>query len=203
MKKAFLKVFLNISMISLFLGLLCVPAFATGIGITINTSGSNYTFSSNEEGVIGAGTNNPTLTLTAGETYTFTNNGSTDHPFKLTIGDTEYTIGYGTSETITIPTNNTETGNYICTSHDWMTNYVYITPISPVINSINSLTFELDLSEIGGTLQYLINNGNSWTDLGSISDTTISLTLPDRYINTEGFYSSIKFQQINLSGTIL
>ncbi len=167
MKKAFKKVFLTISMISLFLGLFCVPAFATSIDISINTSGSNYTFSTNETEIVGTGYN-PTLRLTAGETYTFTHNGGSTHPFKITIAGTEYRLSAGNSVTFTVPIGTTNSGSYVCTNHSTMSNAVYINaastepPSAPTVNLDNNLTFNLsDLDDANG-IQYSIDGGNNW-----------------------------------------
>ena len=97
--------------------------------IIITTSGLNYNFSSTDTAIIGSDINNPTLTLAAGESYTFQHAG-TGHPFKITIGNIEQTISSGSSITIDIPSDQSEDGNYVCTLHPSMSNTVLISESS-------------------------------------------------------------------------
>ena len=117
--------------------------------ITIDTSGMNFSLSSNQSGIVGSGLN-PTLRLYAGQSYTF-NHVASSHPFKLTIGDLQQTINPGDTATITVPANPSGSPEYVCTIHPSMTNSITVAAGGMFTPSLGDQFKILSFGAISGT----------------------------------------------------
>ena len=137
------------------------------IEIEINTNGSNYVLTSTSSGVVGTG-DNPIISLVAGGTYKFTHE-SSGHPFKITIGSVQEIISPGESKSITVPSDQSSNGSYVCTVHSSMANSVYITASDSQLDEIEEyLELWLDATNIDLQSNATLSDGDAistWSDL--------------------------------------